>query len=272
MSRLALACLGVLLAALTPVAAAADRRAETVVLKDFAALGSGDVDGLAAQFAPQFEMYGLPAEPLALEGKLSTRMRTREELRAFFRTAFLDQPPAPHRVEQMLSLGDLVVVRVATHLPDGTPPDHAFTAFRVGTDGIERIWHIAREADAGPQSGQDALEVVRRLGEANNRGDAEAFVALYHPQAKHFHARHARDRFGGAESATPPDADARLRYYRELYARGAPAQVSLIDSVALGEWVAALERYRGGGRPEREHLSLYRVRDGAILAEWHVAP
>lgn len=245
---------------------------EAVVLRDFAALSAGDVEALALQFAPRFEMYGLPKDPLALEGAVSERMRTREELRAYFHQAFVAQPPAPHEVLETVSLGDYVVVRVATHLPDGSPPDHAFTAFRVGLDGIERIWHIAREADAGAQSGVAARAVVQRLTEANNRADAEAFVALYHPQAKHFHARRAPEHLGGAESPTPPDHEARLRHYHAWYANGAPAQVSVIDSVALGEWVAALERYSEEGRPPRDHLSLYRVRDGAILAEWHVAP
>lgn len=266
---LLIALLSSLSAAGEPAAADA---AEAVVRKDFEALSAGDVEGLAAVFAPRFEMYRLPTEAHALVGPLSDRMRTREELRAYFREAFVAKPPTRHEVLETVSLDDLVVVRVATHAADGAPPEHAFTAFRVRDGLIEGIWHIAREPAATPHSGAAATAAIRRLGDANNRGDADAVVALYHPDAKHSHARHDRAKLGGAPPARVIDQASRTRFYRELYARGIPTQVELVDSVALGEWVATRERYTPPDDAPRDHLTIYRVRDGLIIDEWHLAP
>lgn len=251
---------------------AAANATEAVVLKDFEALSAGDVDGLAAVFALRFEMYRLPTEAHTLVGPRSDRMRTREELRAYFREAFVAKPPMRHEVLGMVSLGDLVVVRVATHAPDGTPPEHAFTAFRVRDGLIESIWHIAGEPGAAAQSGAAARDAIRQLGEVNNRGDADAVVALYHPDAKHSHARYDPAKLGGAPPARVIDQASRRRFYRELYAEGTPTQVDLLDSVALGEWVATRERYTAPDGPPRDHLTIYRVRDGLIIDEWHLAP
>ncbi len=203
--------------------------AEAVVLKDFEALSAGDVEGLAAVFAPRFAMYGLPTEAHTLIGPRSDR-------------------------------------------PDNTPPDHAFTVFRVRKGLIETIWHIAREPDADPQSGAAARTAIRRLGDANNRGDADAFAALYHPDAKHFHSRHDPAQLGGGPSKRVADQASRRRFYRGLFAKGAPSQVSIGDSAALGEWVATRERYTAPDSPPRDHLTVYRVRNGLIIDDWHVAP
>ncbi|MEZ0470715.1 nuclear transport factor 2 family protein [Luteimonas salinilitoris] len=253
-------------------AAIATNDTEAVVLKDFEALSAGDAEGLAALFAPRIEMYRLPTEAHTLVGPRSDRMRTREELRAYFEEAFVAKPPVRHEVLEMVSLDDLAVVRVAIHAPDGTPAEHAFTAFRVRDGLIESIWHIAREPAAAPQSGAAARATIRQLGEANNRGDADAVVALYHPDAKHSHARRDPARLGGAPPARVIDQASRRRFYRELYAEGTPTQVGLVDSAALGEWVATRERYTAPDGPPRDHLTIYRVHDGLIIDEWHLAP
>lgn len=244
---------------------------EAVVLKDFAALGAGDVEGLAAVFAPQFAMHRLPTEPHALAGPRSDTLRTREQLRAHFRREFVAEPPAQHEVLEMVSLGDLVAVRVAVHLPDRASPDHAFTVFRVSDGLIHAIWHVAHERDAGPGSGADARATIQRLVAAHNRADADAFVDLYHPDARHSHARDDRARLGGGPARRTTDHAGRRRFYRDLYAKGAPVQVVIAASAALGEWVATRERYAD---PEgaRDHLTLYRVRDGLIIDDWHLAP
>lgn len=253
-------------------AATAAGDVEAVVLKDFEALSAGDVEGLAAVFAPQFTMYRLPVDPHALAGPPSTRMRTREELRRHFREAFVAEPPAPHQVLQIVSLDDLVVVRVAVHGADGTPPDHAFTAFRVRDQLIEAIWHIGHERDADRRSGSDAVAVIERLVAAHNRGDADAFVDLYHPQARHAHVKNDPGQLGGGPAKRTTDAESRRRFYRELYGEGPPTQVEIVASVALGEWVATRERYAEPGKAPRDHLTIYRVRDGLIVDDWHLAP
>jgi hypothetical protein len=259
---------------LSPGAAAAVVTAnenEAVVLKDFAALGAGDVEGLASVFAPQFAMHRLPTEPHALVGPRSDTMRTREELRAHFRQEFVAKPPARHEVIEIVSLGDLVVVRVAIHVADGTPPDHAFTVFRVRDGLIRDVWHIAHERDAGARSGVAARATIQQLVDAHNRGDADAFVARYHPDARHSHARHDRAQLGGGPARRTTDHESRRRFYRDFHAKGPPVQVDIAASVALGEWVATRERYADPDGP-RDHLTIYRVRDGLIIDDWHLAP
>ena len=255
-----------------PGAMTATNDAEAAVLEDFRALGSGDVDGLAAVFAPRFTMHRLPVEAHTLVGPPSSRMRTREELRAYFREAFVARPPAPHQVLAMASVDELVVVRVAAQLAVDAPPDHAFTAFRVRDGLIEAVWHIAREPGAAQDSGADALRTVRQLVDAHNRGDADAFVALYHRDARHSHVRDDPTRLGGGPARQTSDPERRRRFYRELYAKAPPTPVEIVASVALGEWVATRERYREPDGSRRDHLTVYRVRDGLIIDDWHLAP
>jgi hypothetical protein len=245
-------------------------QAEAVVLKDFEALSRGDADALASVFAGEIEMYRLPNEDHSLTGPRNETLRTREQLHAFFKRAFTERPPWKHEVVQMLSLGEWVIVRVAMHAPDGTPPDHAFTAFRVQDGLIDAIWHVAREKDAAADSGDAARAVVERREAAANRADADGFLAVFHPDARHFHHRGDPARFGGGPSKRVTDQASRERYTREWMAE-APGHVALLQSVALGEWVAFRTRHTAADGAVTEAITLDRVRDGRVIGHWYVA-
>ena len=252
-------------AAVTPA-----NQAEAVVLKDFEALSRGDADALASVFAANIEMYGLPTGDHRLAGARNEALRTREQVRAFFRQAFAERPPWRHEVVEMISLGEWVIARVAMHAPDDTPPDHAFTAFRVKGGLIDAIWHVAREKDAAPDSGDAARAVVERREAAANRADADGFLAVFHPDARHFHHRNAPGQFGGGPSKRMTDQASRERSTREWMAK-TPGQVTLLESVALGQWVAFRTRYTAGDGAVTEDITLDRVRDGKVIDHWYVA-
>ena len=245
-------------------------RAEAVVLEDFQALSRGDADALAAVFAPQIEMYRLPTGDHSLAGARNEALRTREQLRAFFRQAFAERPPWRHEVVEMISLGEWVIARVAMHAPDGTPPDHAFTAFRVKDGLIDAIWHVALEKDAAATSGNAARAVVERREAAANRADADGFLAVFHPDARHFHHRVDPGQFGGGPSKRVTGQASRERFTREWMAK-APGHVILLESVALGEWVAFRTRHTAADGAVTEDITLDRVRDGRVIGHWYVA-
>jgi uncharacterized protein len=251
-------------------AIAAANEAEEFVLRYFQALQSGDVNGLASMAAPGFILHRLPTEAHVLEGQSSAPMRTREDLLGYFRQ-IVDESMAQREVLAMASVGELVIARIATRSASGARRDE-FKAYRVNGGLIEGEWHIAHELNAAKDSGSDALNTVQKLVEAHNRGDADGFVALYHVDARHSHVRRDRTRLGGGATKPVPDLEQRRRFYRELYAKAAPTPVEIIASVALEEWAATRERYFEPDGSRRDHLTIYRVRNGLIAEDWHLAP
>jgi hypothetical protein len=236
--------------------------AEAVVRGLFRALQDGDEKARAAVLAPEFTLHRVPTEPHVLEGPPSQHARD----------VFVDEPAAPREVQAIASVGDLVIVRVATYPAEGEKAELALTVLRVGDGRVKTAWRIARESDVAANSGAAAIAAVRRLVDAHNRGDADSFVALYHADARSAHVRHDRTRLGGgiAKSSTTPEQ--RLRFYREFYAKKPPIPVEIIASVALGDWVATRERYFEPDGSRRDHLTIYRVHDGLIVDDWHLAP
>jgi predicted SnoaL-like aldol condensation-catalyzing enzyme len=69
-----------------------------------------------------------------------------------------------------------------------------------------------------------------------------------------------------------PEPEQRKRFFRELYAKGPSIPVEIVASAALGELVATRERYSDPSGSNRDHLTIYRVRDGVIVEDWHLAP
>lgn len=270
MRRLLLA-LGLALAAANATALVMPaNQAEAVVLKDFQALSSGDADALASVFAPTIAMYRLPTHDYSVVGPRNEALGSREQLRAFFKHAFAERSASTHEVLEMVSLDEWVIARVAIHLPDGAPPDHALTAFRVRSGFIDAIWHIAREKGAALNSGDAAKAVVERREAAANRRDVDAFLAVFHPEARHFHHRSDPGQFGGGPSTRIVDRSSRERYTRQWMATES-GHVTLLDSVALGEWAAFRTRYTAADGAITEDITLDRVRGDQVIGHWYVA-
>ncbi|WP_149194574.1 nuclear transport factor 2 family protein [Luteimonas suaedae] len=254
-----------------PVASPAVISPEAAVRADFEALSAGDLDRLVGLFAEDIHMYRLPTDAHTLVGARVDQIRDRAGLRRHLEVPFANGDVARHEVIDMLSLGELVAVRVAIHAHEDAPADHALTVFRVSDGLIQSIWHVAKEAAAQPQSGAAAKAVIQQLAEANNRGDVDAFLALFAEDARNFHFRRDPERLGGGPSASVTDHASRQRVFREIFAQGAPVQVTTVASVALGEWVVAQDEAVKPDGSILDELSIYRVRDGRIIDDWYVA-
>jgi hypothetical protein len=244
--------------------------AETIVLEHIQAIGDADLDALLGGLSREVQVYSEPSAPHSLVGPLSGRAGSYEQMRSYFGAAF-KKPGVAQAVIDMISLGELVLARVAVQPGDGTPADHVLTAFRVRAGAIDRIWHIAEVDDAEPGSGAEAQALTHRLQVAGNRGDAEGFVALFHDDARHFHPRRDPSLLGGAPSLKVFDRTSRMQAYREMFADGPTAQVRIADSLALGEWVVDIEEFTFADGRKEDHLSMHRVRDGLIVDTWHLA-
>lgn len=252
-------------AATTPV-----NPAENVVRKHMEAVGNANLDALLGVLSRDVQVYSEPSAAHSLVGPLSDHAGSYEQMRSYFGEAF-KKPTFPHGVVGMISLGELVLARVAIKPDDGTPADHALMAFRVRGGAIDRIWHIAKVDDADPGSGSDAQAITQQLQVAGNRGDAEGFVALFHDDARHFHPRRDPSILGGAPSLKVFDRPSRMQAHREMFANGPTAQVRITDSLALGEWVVDIEEFTFADGRKEDHLSMNRVRNGLIVDTWHLA-
>lgn len=242
---------------------------EAVVRNEVAALTEGRLDALVELFAADAVIHQPPTTAHALIGERAAA--NREQVRRLLETALTRSPQGRFEIADTVALGELVVARVAVAVPSA--PDrnnHHLSIFRVRDGAIHGLWQVVKEYGARPDSGTAAKAVVHRLGEANNRGDADAFVALFHPDAKHFHPRRDPARLGGGPSKKVTDLASRRRAYREMFADGAPTQIKTVDGLALGEWVATIDEatHRDGTRVD--NLSIYRVRDDLIIDDWHL--
>ncbi len=247
--------------------------AGTVVQTLMDALTARDPERAAAVFALRPLIYRVPTEAHTLAGPRLNQVQTRDHLRGHFTRAVTSRPGARYEVVGMVSLGGYVMSHESVHTATGENPEHVFSAYFVRNGQIESMWQMAAERIVGQSSGTRAQATIYELTDAHNRGDAEAFVALYHPDAQNSHSRNDPTRLGGAPPARRSDHASRLRFYRALYAKGPATPLSIIKIVSVGEWVAARERYAATSTvPAREHLNIYRVRNGRIINDWHVAP
>lgn len=244
-----------------------------VVAADFDALNRNDLDAFLALYAPQAQIFGLPADPHTLVGKRLEQMYGAERLRAHFAKA-MAQPDTP-RIEQTrtIALGELVVSRVHIADPKRSEPQVLMVVYRVRDGLIEDLWHVGKEtADNRPQA-SGAVATARALVEANNRADAERFLALFAADARHFRRAEDPHRLADLPSRAVVDEASRARTYRALYADGPTVQVDLLDAFPVGDLVVTHERIHKRGTPaapaERyEMLAILRVRDGRVLDLW----
>src|SRR5687768_4353570 len=170
----------------------------------------------------------------------------------------------------MVSLGDLVLAHIEFQLPGESATHQMLTGFRVRNGLIEAIWHIGRAENAPLDSGAAAHAVIRQLNAAADRADADAFLALFAPDARNFHFRNAPDTFGGGPSRTITDAASRERVFRAMFAER-PARIQAIDGFAVGEWVVSHDRATQKDGAVSEGVSIYRVQNGKIVDDWYVA-
>jgi hypothetical protein len=244
-----------------------------VVAADFDALNRNDLDAFMALYAPQAQIFGLPTDPHRLVGPRLEQMYGAERLRAHFAKA-MAQPDTPH-IEQTRSvaLGELVVSRVHIADPKRAEPQVLLVVYRVRDGLIEDLWHVGKETADNRTQAAGAVATAQALVEANNRADAEAFLALFAADARHFRRAEDPHQLADLPSRAVVDEASRAKTYRALYADGPSVRVDLVDAFAVGELVVTHERIRTRATATApgeayDMLAILRVRDGRVLDLW----
>jgi hypothetical protein len=238
---------------------------ERVVGAKVQALDAGDVETVLAFFAPDARVFSVPQDPDRLVGAAAEMMSTHQQRKSYF-TALLTQQPAP-RAELLdaVGAGDLVIAKLKL---GQSQPEYLLVIYRVRDGLIHDVWQVVRsDADA---PARETEEVIRKLAEANNRGDVEAFLALFSPRAKNFRNSGAEHLLGDKPSLTMVDARSRRNAYVKMFANGAPAKIDTLGTVALGNMIAAREVARLPDGRVLDEISVYQVENGVILRDWFI--
>jgi hypothetical protein len=111
---------------------------------------------------------------------------------------------------------------------------------------------------------------VAKLAAANNRGDVEAFLALFSPRAKNFRNTGDPHAIGDKPSVRIVDEKSRRESYLQQFAKGAPAQIATLGTVALNDMVVAREVATLPGGKVIDEISVYRIENGLILHDWFI--
>lgn len=120
-----------------------------------------------------------------------------------------------------------------------------------------------------PPGGSASESVVRALIDAGNRSDVEAWLSLFHPDARHFRKSVSDHALADTPSTKVVDSASRRAFYQEIFSRPQKTRGEIVELISLGELVMSRGIFH---RPEgRLHtLTVYRVRDGKILDLWDV--
>lgn len=111
--------------------------------------------------------------------------------------------------------------------------------------------------------------VVRALIEAGNRSDTEAWLALFHADARQFSKARSDHTLADRPSTKITDSASRRAVYEEVFSRPEKTRGEIVEMISLGELVMARGVFH---RPEGalHTLTGYRVREGKILAIWDI--
>ncbi len=261
----------VLLHASLAAAAGAGMDAEAVVRAEVQALNDGDASAVLAFFSPEAKVFRVPENPDRLVGPLSEKMGTHEQRRSFFTERLSRRTPSGVELLDLVSAGDLVVAKLRfTDPPEVSRTEYVLAIYRVREGLIRNLWHVASSHEDPAAPAREAEEVIRRFAESNNRGDVEAFLALFSPHAKNFRNSGDLDALGDKPSATMVDETSRRAAYLKMFAKGAPAQVQTVGTVALGNMIAAREIATLADGKVLDEISVYRVEKGLILQDWFI--
>ncbi|MEZ0470716.1 nuclear transport factor 2 family protein [Luteimonas salinilitoris] len=242
---------------------------EQVVLAHAEAWSNGDLPGLLALFSDDARSYQRPTDPHKLTGELSDTIGSKDQLAAYFK-AISAKPLAREKVLEMATVGDVVIAAgESADPPDYAPGMRFLTGYRVRDGRIHDLWHIAWIPARAPV-GPDPAETIRQLIAANNAGDADRFLALFGPDAKHFRYSDDPRKLADMQSGTLVDAASRERFFRDYFA-GAPARVEAVKLFSVGDLVVEQSHVAGfADAPGKivNEISIYRVRNGRIAYRW----
>jgi hypothetical protein len=240
---------------------------EQVVRAHAEAWSNGDLQGLLALFADDARSYDRSPDPHKLAGGLSDTIGSKRQLEAYYRTL---SPPSREQVIETATVGNLVIAAGES----AQPPDFGtrmrfLTGYRVRDGRIHDLWHIAWIPADSPMQ-PDASWVIRELIAANNARDADRFLALFDPEAKFFRYSDDPRTLADRPSKTLVDAASREAVFRKYFA-SAPVHVKAVKLFSVGDLVVEQSHVTGfadaPGKTVNE-ISIYRVRDGRIVADW----
>jgi hypothetical protein len=239
-----------------------------VVHADVQALNDGNASALIALFAADARIFRTPDDPDRLTGPLSDKMGTQEQRQSFFAEMLARRPLARTELSSTVSAGDLVAAKLKFSNPGNSPPAYGLAIYRVRDGLIQDLWHIATADRDDAGAARSSEDVVARLAAANNRGDVEAFLALFSPHAKNFRNTGDPHALGDKPSVRIVDAKTRREAYVQMFANGAPAQVETLGTVALNHMVVAREVATLPTGKVIDEISVYRIENGLIVRDW----
>jgi hypothetical protein len=240
---------------------------EQVVRAHAEAWSNGDLQGLLALFADDARSHDRARDPHRLAGGLSDTIGSKRQLEAYYRTV---SPPSREQIIETATVSDLVIAAgESAQPPDFDMRMRFLTGYRVRDGRIHDLWHIAwTPAEAPVEPGP--IEVVRQLVGANNARDADRFLALFTPDAKFFRYSDDPRTLADQPSKALVDAASREATFRNYFA-GAPVHVEAVKLFSVGDLVVEQSHATGfadaPGKTVNE-ISIYRVRDGRIVANW----
>jgi hypothetical protein len=250
--------------------AAASTDPQAVVRADVQALNDGNAASLLALFAADARIFRVPKDRDRLTGDLSDKMGTQEQRKAFFGEMLARRPLARTELLATVAAGDLVAAKLKFTNPDNSPPGYGLAIYRVRDGLIQDLWHLAQAEQDDAAASRSAGEVIAKLGAANNRGDVEAFLALFSPQAKNFRNTGDPHALGDKPSARIVDEKTRRAAYLQMFANGAPAQVQTLGTVALNDMIVVREVATLPTGKVIDEISVYRVENGLIVHDWFI--
>ena len=248
---------------------------EAVVRAEVHALNQGNAVALLALFSPDARVFQVSNNPEQLAGELSSTLGTHAQRTKTFTEMLARRPRSHVELLDIASAGDLALVKLKFNdHSDPARSEFVLSMYRVRDGLIQDLWHLVRVDSAGAAAGgraqSEAEAVVHRLAEVNNRGDVEAFLALFSPHAKNFRNSGEPHTIGDKPSTRMVDQKTRREAYLKMFANGAPAQVQTLGTIGLGNMIAAREVATLPTGKVIDEISIYRVEDGLIQHDWFV--
>lgn len=249
--------------------AAAKLDPQAVVRADVQALNDGNAASLLSLFAPDARIFRVPQDSDRLTGELSDNMGTHEQRKAFFGEMLARRPLVRTDLLATVAAGDLVAAKLKFTNPDKSI-GYGLAIYRVRDGLIQDLWHIAIAQQDDAAAARSSVDIVAKVAAANNRGDVEAFLALFSPRAKNFRNTGDPHALGDKPSAKIVDEKTRRDAYLQMFASGAPAQVETLGTVALNDMVVAREVATLPTGKVIDEISVYRIENGLIVRDWFI--
>jgi hypothetical protein len=250
--------------------AAANIDPQAVVRADVQALNDGNAASLLALFAADARIFKVSQDADRLTGDLSDTMGTQDQRKSYFASMLAQRPLSRVDLLDSVAAGDLVAAKLKFTSPDGSPPGYVLAIYRVRDGLIQDLWHIARAEQDDAAAARSAEDVIAKFGAANNRGDVEGFLALFSPTAKNFRNTGNAHTLGDKPSVKIVDQKTRRAAYQQMFAKGAPAQVQTLGTVALNDMIVVRETATLPSGKIADEMSVYRITNGKIERDWFI--